>query len=188
MEITLATGPSEAGGSLGQKSGIPGILLGGLIQNPISFAYTVGDSPPVDSFLFQPILLTYIGRGFYLKSAEDDELAPRHVDVVARKLRDRPRDGARGIAAHQLLRHWRVDGLSAVRAGGAADHRAIWDDDDLPAVAALAVTTARESRLEVRRRYVLRFRRTRRKQGKGRVARSSRKYAAMIYRNCEMDY
>jgi hypothetical protein len=50
--------------------GIPGILLGGLVQNPISFAYTSADRQPVNTFMFQPLLLVYIGRGFYLKSAD----------------------------------------------------------------------------------------------------------------------
>jgi len=50
--------------------GVPGVLIGGLIQNPISFAYTSGDRQPVSALLFQPILLAYIGRGFYVKSAD----------------------------------------------------------------------------------------------------------------------
>jgi hypothetical protein len=50
--------------------GIPGVLLGGLIQNPVSFAYTSDDRKPVNAFLFQPILLTYLGHGFYVKSAD----------------------------------------------------------------------------------------------------------------------
>jgi hypothetical protein len=50
--------------------GIPGILAGALIQNPISYAYTSDQRKPVSTFLFQPLLLTYIGHGFYLKSAD----------------------------------------------------------------------------------------------------------------------
>lgn len=49
---------------------IPGLVLGGLIQNPISFAYTSDDSVPVSTFLFQPIVLAHVGRGFYVKSAD----------------------------------------------------------------------------------------------------------------------
>jgi hypothetical protein len=49
---------------------IPGVLVGGLVQNPISFAYTSPDRRPVSTLLFQPILLAYIGRGFYVKSAD----------------------------------------------------------------------------------------------------------------------
>jgi hypothetical protein len=50
--------------------GIPGVLLAGLIQNPISFAYTSDDRQPLSTLFVQPLLLTYIGRGFYLKSAD----------------------------------------------------------------------------------------------------------------------
>mgnify|MGYP003580747964 FL=1 len=50
--------------------GIPRLLLGGLVQNPISFAYTDSDREPVNTLLFQPIILAYLGRGFYVKSAD----------------------------------------------------------------------------------------------------------------------
>lgn len=50
--------------------GIPGLLVGCLIQNPISFAYTSSDRQPVSTMLFQPVLLKYLGRGFYIKSAD----------------------------------------------------------------------------------------------------------------------
>jgi hypothetical protein len=50
--------------------GIPGVLMGGLIQNPISYAYTSAKSQPVSTLLVQPLLLTYIGKGFYVKSAD----------------------------------------------------------------------------------------------------------------------
>jgi hypothetical protein len=50
--------------------GIPGVLAGALVQNPISYAYTSDQSKPVSTLLFQPLLLSYIGRGFYLKSAD----------------------------------------------------------------------------------------------------------------------
>jgi hypothetical protein len=50
--------------------GIPGILLGGLLQNPISFAYTSSDRRPVSTLLVQPILLKQLWRGLYVKSAD----------------------------------------------------------------------------------------------------------------------
>lgn len=50
--------------------GIPRILMGCLIQNPISFAYTSPDRQPVNTLLFQPILALYLGHGFYVKSAD----------------------------------------------------------------------------------------------------------------------
>lgn len=49
---------------------IPGLLLGTLVQNPISFAYTRSDAEPVSTLLFQPVVLAYLGRGFYVKSAD----------------------------------------------------------------------------------------------------------------------
>jgi len=50
--------------------GIPGVLLGGLIQNPISFAYTSHDRQSASTLLIQPIVLAYLGHGFYVKSAD----------------------------------------------------------------------------------------------------------------------
>jgi len=50
--------------------GIPGLILGCLIQNPISFAYTNRNARPVSTLLFQPVVLRYLGRGFYVKSAD----------------------------------------------------------------------------------------------------------------------
>jgi hypothetical protein len=50
--------------------GIPGIIVGTLLQNPISFAYTSDDRKPVSTLLVQPILLAYVGHGFYVKSAD----------------------------------------------------------------------------------------------------------------------
>jgi hypothetical protein len=50
--------------------GLPGVILGGLVQNPISFAYTSGDRPAVSTLLVQPIALAYLGNGFYVNSAD----------------------------------------------------------------------------------------------------------------------
>jgi hypothetical protein len=50
--------------------GIPRLLLGCLVQNPISFAYTDSDRRSVNTLLVQPVLLAYLGRGFYVKSAD----------------------------------------------------------------------------------------------------------------------
>jgi len=50
--------------------GIPGLLLGALVQNPIGFAYTSKSRDSVNTLLFQPIVLAYVGRGFYLKSGD----------------------------------------------------------------------------------------------------------------------
>lgn len=50
--------------------GIPGLLFAGLIQNPISFAYTSPKRQQLNTLLVQPIVLAYIGHGFYLKSGD----------------------------------------------------------------------------------------------------------------------
>lgn len=50
--------------------GIPGLLLGTLVQNPISFATVASDRKSVNTLLVQPIVLAYLGKGFYLKSAD----------------------------------------------------------------------------------------------------------------------
>lgn len=50
--------------------GVPGVLLGVLVQNPISFAYTSPRRQAVDALLVQPVALAYLGKGFYVKSAD----------------------------------------------------------------------------------------------------------------------
>ena len=50
--------------------GIPGLLLGCLVQHPFSLAYTTANHPPESALLFRPIALAYIGHGFYVKSAD----------------------------------------------------------------------------------------------------------------------
>jgi hypothetical protein len=64
-------GAWQAGPALGAiYKGIPGLLLGGLVQNPISFAYSESGRDPVNRLLFQPVVMAYLGRGFYVKSAD----------------------------------------------------------------------------------------------------------------------
>ena len=50
--------------------GIPGLLLGCLIQDPISFAYTSRDRQRVGTLVIQPIVLRYLWRGLYAKSGD----------------------------------------------------------------------------------------------------------------------
>ena len=50
--------------------GIPGLLLGALVQNPISFAYTSPQRRAVSYLSVQPLVLAYVGKGFYVKSAD----------------------------------------------------------------------------------------------------------------------
>jgi hypothetical protein len=49
---------------------IPGLLLGFLIQNPISFAYAASGQRSVNALFVQPILLKHLWRGLYVKSAD----------------------------------------------------------------------------------------------------------------------
>ena len=68
---TASQGAWQVGPAFGGiYKGIPGILLGGLIQNPISFAYTSSDRRPLSTLLIQPILLKQVWRGLYVKSAD----------------------------------------------------------------------------------------------------------------------
>jgi hypothetical protein len=50
--------------------GIAGLLVGCLLQNPISFAYTSSDRKPLSTLLVQPIILKHLWKGLYIKSAD----------------------------------------------------------------------------------------------------------------------
>jgi hypothetical protein len=68
---TAGQGAWQAGPAFGAiYKGIPGLIMGCLIQNPISFAYTSPDRQSQNNLLVQPILAAYLGRGFYVKSAD----------------------------------------------------------------------------------------------------------------------
>ena len=68
---TAGQGAWQVGPAFGTiYKGIPGILLGGLIQNPISFAYQSSKRKPVDTLFVQPILVVHVWRGLYVKSAD----------------------------------------------------------------------------------------------------------------------
>ena len=70
-EKAAGQGAWQAGPAFGAiYKGMPPLIMGCLIQNPISFAYTSQDRQPVSTLLVQPILALYLGRGFYLKSAD----------------------------------------------------------------------------------------------------------------------
>lgn len=68
---TAGQGAWQAGPAFGAiYKGKPGILLGWLLQNPISFAYTDSSRPKINTLLFQPIVMAYLGKGFYVKSGD----------------------------------------------------------------------------------------------------------------------
>src|SRR5262249_12336732 len=50
--------------------GIPGLLLGAVIQNPVSFAYTSPNRPPQNTLLIQPVFALHLWDKWYLPSAK----------------------------------------------------------------------------------------------------------------------
>lgn len=64
-------GAWQAGPALGAiYTGIPGLLVGFVAQNPISFAYTSPNRPPQNTFELQPVLAIHLYQHWYLRSAE----------------------------------------------------------------------------------------------------------------------
>src|SRR6266849_565167 len=61
----------EVGPALGVSyRGIPHLMVGFLLQNPISFAYTNSSATPQSQMQFQPLISYTLGRGWYVKSAD----------------------------------------------------------------------------------------------------------------------
>ncbi len=50
--------------------GITGLLIGGLLQQGTSFAYTDADRKPVNQLTFQPFLVYQLGQGWYFRSRD----------------------------------------------------------------------------------------------------------------------
>ncbi len=64
-------GAWQAGPALGAiYRGIPGLLVGFIAQNPISFAYTSPGRPPQNTFQLQPVFALHLWGKWYLRSAE----------------------------------------------------------------------------------------------------------------------
>jgi hypothetical protein len=64
-------GAWQAGPALGAiYTGIPGLLIGFIAQNPVSFAYTSANRPPQNTFQVQPVLALHLWGQWYLRSAE----------------------------------------------------------------------------------------------------------------------
>jgi hypothetical protein len=51
-------------------AGIPGLLVGFIAQNPISFAYTSPGEAPQNTFQIQPVFALHLWGKWYLRSAE----------------------------------------------------------------------------------------------------------------------
>ena len=72
-------GAWQAGPALGAVySGIPGLLVGFIAQNPVSFAYTSPSRPPQNTFSFQPVLALHLWEKWYLRSAEANWVVAWH--------------------------------------------------------------------------------------------------------------
>ena len=72
-------GSWQAGPALGAiYTGIPGLLVGFIAQNPISFAYTSPGRPPQNTFQFQPVLALHLWGKWYLRSAEANWMTGWH--------------------------------------------------------------------------------------------------------------
>ena len=64
-------GAWQAGPAMGAiYAGIPGVLIGFIAQNPISFAYTSQSRPPLSTLLIQPVVAIHLWDKWYLRSAE----------------------------------------------------------------------------------------------------------------------
>ena len=64
-------GAWQAGPAFGAiYTGVPGLLVGFVAQNPISFAYTSPHRPPQNTFVLQPVLALHLWGKWYLRSAE----------------------------------------------------------------------------------------------------------------------
>ena len=64
-------GAWQAGPALGAiYTGIPGLLVGFILQNPVSFAYTSPSRAPQNTLQFQPVFALHLFGKWYLRSAE----------------------------------------------------------------------------------------------------------------------
>jgi len=64
-------GAWQAGPALGViYTAIPGLVIGFVVQNPVSFAYTNPHRPPQNTFQFQPVFALHLWEKWYLRSAE----------------------------------------------------------------------------------------------------------------------
>jgi hypothetical protein len=64
-------GAWQAGPALGAVyTGLPGLLVGFVLENPISFAYTSPHRRPLDTLIFQPVMALHLWGPWYLRSAE----------------------------------------------------------------------------------------------------------------------
>lgn len=66
-------GAWQAGPALGAVyAGFPGLLVGFIAQNPVSFAYTSPNRPPQNTLEFQPVFALHLWQKWYLRSADSN--------------------------------------------------------------------------------------------------------------------
>jgi hypothetical protein len=64
-------GAWQAGPAMGLVyKGVPWLVAGFILQEPISFAYGSSNRPPPNTLQFQPVLAIHLWQGWYLRSAE----------------------------------------------------------------------------------------------------------------------
>jgi len=64
-------GAWQAGPAFGAiYRGVPGLLIGGIVQNTTSFAYSSAHRPPQNTLSFQPVVALHLMGQWYLRSAE----------------------------------------------------------------------------------------------------------------------
>jgi len=72
-------GAWQAGPAIGAVyKGIPSLVCGFVLQDPISFAYTSRNRPPLNTIQFQPVAAVHVWEGWYLRSAEATWLVGLH--------------------------------------------------------------------------------------------------------------
>jgi hypothetical protein len=105
--------------------GVPGLLVGFIAQNPVSFAYTSSNRLPQNTLQIQPVFAFHLWDRWYLRSAEATwmmGMAPTFADDPTAEFGNRANACASRAASDELLRYRTMDGLSAVCASRAPDH------------------------------------------------------------------
>jgi hypothetical protein len=71
QHVRAGQGAWQAGPAFaGVYTGVPRLLVGFLLQNPISFAYTSPNRRSQNNLAFQPVALFNLWDGWYLRSAD----------------------------------------------------------------------------------------------------------------------
>ncbi len=119
-------GAWQAGPAMGAVySGLRGLLIGFVLQNPVSFAYTSPKRPPQNTLEFQPVIALHLWEKWYLRSAEANWQMGwrRHSPTTLPLSLGLGRTFVRpGLPPMSFFCNRPVDRVSAIRAGDCADH------------------------------------------------------------------